>query len=565
MTEKIDAGADHGILEALPYLGYKTHSALAEYIDNSVQSYFDKKAQLKALSKNYKLKIHIFVSKNKRVISIRDNAGGISDKDWSRALKTAAKPVKPKKGSLNEFGMGMKCASYWFTRQWSIETKALNEKAIKTVNLDLGKISNSNDGKVIVHRDFSKPNTKSFTKITLKNCEKPIGKHKEFVESLESVFRNFLGNDIEIYYEAEGSKDFSNPPYKLSFKKPVFRNSYPITAYKSWLDNYHGNYKSEKAKKYKPKPVLWKLPINIKFGVEKNEDKFTAKGYVAKLETSFKGRGLYYFRYNKLLQGPTFPESIISSMDSSHLNKGLYGEIHFSNVDSTFTKDELVLNDDDLHDFEEKLQKEMQDPNKFDGNSLWEQLRTEIKKEVDKLIEKEKLLAKGIHPDIISQNEKRSFSYSQQIKAVKNGKKYKDLNRSPEDPVSMGHKRAITINKDKSILIGGTRYKVVVKTTWDEDYFDSWLQYQINKKTKTLTIQIALSHVFFTQYFLNAATNEDGKSLIRDGIVIFAEFLITSTIIAASDMGVTKAETILNNLNSILRELPPSENRRNLS
>ena len=118
--------------------------------------------------------------------------------------------------------------------------------------------------------------------------------------------------------------------------------------------------------------------------------------------------------------------------------------------------------------------------------------------------------------------------------------------------------------KDK-IRIDGISYKILVNTTWDDDYFDSWLQFHIDKKNKILTIQIALSHIFFKQYFLDAATNDKGKKLIGDGIIVLSEFIVSSTIYSISNMGVKKAETVLNNLNSILRELPPSDTRKDLS
>ena len=121
------------------------------------------------------------------------------------------------------------------------------------------------------------------------------------------------------------------------------------------------------------------------------------------------------------------------------------------------------------------------------------------------------------------------------------------------------------VDKKETIKIDGITYKIIIKTTWDDDYFDSWLQYHIDKKNKILTIQIALSHVFFKEYFIDAATNEKGKALIRDGIVVLSEFIVSSTIYAISNMGVNRAEVVLNNLNSILRELPPSDKRKELS
>lgn len=567
-NEYIDAGADHGILEVLPYLNYTPASALAEFVDNSVQSYINDKALLKGISNKYKLRIKITVSKNKKQITISDNAGGIADKDWQRALKAAAKPAVQKKGSLNEFGMGMKCAAYWFSRKWTIQTKSIREKVVKTVDLDLDKIKVSKDGKAKVNRVDTGAVKRSGTLITLKNCQQTIGKHESFIEKLESIHRNFLNDEIEIIYEAEGTRDYSNPPYKLSFKHPEFSKERPKNAFKNWLDTFEGNYKSDKAKRYKPDEIHWKIPINITFGVKStgNHNKFIAKGYVAKLVKSGNHRGLYYFRRKKLLEGPTFPEAIFSSANSSsYQNKYIYGEIHFENVSAVFTKNAMSINEDDKFDFERKLNEIFRDTNKFSGTSFWEQLGVGIDG-YESLVQREKLLSKGVSTEDIDSNEARSFKFERQFEAIKKGSKYKDLNRKPDDPVSTGHKRPPTIiEKKEKIKIDGIPYRIVIKTTWDEDYFDSWLQYQVDKKNKKLIIQIALSHVFFKQYFLDAATNEKGRYLIRDGIVILSEFIVSSTIYAISNMGVKKAESVLNNLNSILRELPPSDKRKELN
>jgi hypothetical protein len=464
--------------------------------------------------------------------------------------------------------MGMKCAAYWFSRKWIIQTKSIRENVIKTVDLDLDKIKVSKDGKAKVNRVNSGSVKRSGTLITLKNCQQTIGKHESFIEKLESIHRNFLNDEIEIIYEAEGTRDYSNPPYKLSFKQPEFSKERPKNAFKNWLDTFEGNYKSDKAKRHKPNEIHWKVPINITFGVKStgNLNKFIAKGYVAKLVKSGSHRGLYYFRRKKLLEGPVFPEAIFSSANSSsYQNKYIYGEIHFENVSAVFTKNAMSINEDDKFDFEKKLNEIFRDTNKFSGTSFWEQLSVGIDG-YESLVQREKLLSKGVSNEDIDSNEARSFKFERQFEAIKKGSKYKDLNRKPDDPVSTGHKRPPTIiEKKEKIKIDGVPYRIVIKTTWDEDYFDSWLQYQIDKKNKKLIIQIALSHVFFKQYFLDAATNEKGKYLIRDGIVILSEFIVSSTIFAISNMGVKKAESVLNNLNSILRELPPSDKRKDLN
>ena len=64
-------------LSILPSINYRAWYALAEFVDNSIQSYINNKRILKKNNPKHKLKISIYVSKNK--IRILDNAYPIGD------------------------------------------------------------------------------------------------------------------------------------------------------------------------------------------------------------------------------------------------------------------------------------------------------------------------------------------------------------------------------------------------------------------------------------------------------------------------------------------------------
>ena len=85
---KIDAGADLGILQILKSVSYTPAEAIAEFVDNSVQSYIDNKDHLLKVNKNYKLQVEIVCTPT--TITVSDNAAGIEDKVFQLALKTAA-------------------------------------------------------------------------------------------------------------------------------------------------------------------------------------------------------------------------------------------------------------------------------------------------------------------------------------------------------------------------------------------------------------------------------------------------------------------------------------------
>src|SRR5689334_21270931 len=81
------------ILSVLRHLNYKPWFALAEFVDNSVQSYLDNKAALEAIQgADFKLRVRIDVDPASAQISIKDNAAGIARDQFPRAFRPAAIP-----------------------------------------------------------------------------------------------------------------------------------------------------------------------------------------------------------------------------------------------------------------------------------------------------------------------------------------------------------------------------------------------------------------------------------------------------------------------------------------
>lgn len=127
------------ILSVLSHLNYKAWYAVAEFVDNSIQSYLTNKEALEMLhGQDFKLEVKVWLDQNNNLIEIRDNAAGISAADFPRAFKPAEVPLD--RTGLSEFGMGMKTAACWFTPTWNVRTKALGEPVERTVRFDLANI-----------------------------------------------------------------------------------------------------------------------------------------------------------------------------------------------------------------------------------------------------------------------------------------------------------------------------------------------------------------------------------------------------------------------------------------
>ena len=193
-------------------LNYDLWYAIAEFVDNSVQSYIDNVDELK----NSKLKVEITLDKDQ--LTIVDNAFGM-DKDDLKDLVVVGRDKKETKSKkyLSEFGMGLKTGGFWFGRKIEISTKKYNVKETFNLTLDLDNIDDPDNLKSNSQHELDT----SFTKITITKLNKSFsayakGKTKKYIGAIyskyinsgqiEVIFNNntILTDKIEIRENAEG-------------------------------------------------------------------------------------------------------------------------------------------------------------------------------------------------------------------------------------------------------------------------------------------------------------------------------------------------------------------------
>src|ERR1700691_309835 len=91
------------ILSVLRHLNYKPWFALAEFVDNAIQSYVENRVAFESLyGKSWRLKVSIEVDTSSpgRIV-VRDNAAGIVREAFPRAFRPAVVP--PDRSGLSEF------------------------------------------------------------------------------------------------------------------------------------------------------------------------------------------------------------------------------------------------------------------------------------------------------------------------------------------------------------------------------------------------------------------------------------------------------------------------------
>lgn len=133
---KLVLGPD--VLRSYKRLPYTPWHALAEFVDNSTQNYFDNREALDAAfatEDRSNLEVRIIYDKDNGIIRISDNASGMDEADLTRALTVGLPPDDP--SGRSRYGLGMKMAACWFGDRWSIVTKKLGETVEYTVEVDV--------------------------------------------------------------------------------------------------------------------------------------------------------------------------------------------------------------------------------------------------------------------------------------------------------------------------------------------------------------------------------------------------------------------------------------------
>jgi hypothetical protein len=319
-SDIIDVRPDVGIFNVIQHLSYKPHYALAEYIDNSISSWENNRAALLKLDPKYKLRVDVIIGH--KAITVRDNAAGIAKSDYARAFKPAELP--PDRTGLNEFGMGMKTASIWLSKNWRVVTSSIYEDVTGIVEFDVVKMIQTKDGKITPI--FKKKASSSIhgTEIILTELNhtlrgKVLGKVQDH---LSSIYRFFLRRgelDLRLYSEGD------DPNAKDSIL------SYEDMPALKYTAQYSGGPKGEH---------IWQKDIDIQLSGGR---RITGTAKVLAVGSTAKA-GLYLFRRGRVIHGasePYRPSAIFGSSNSFEYQR-ISGELTMEGFAVTHTKDGFI-------------------------------------------------------------------------------------------------------------------------------------------------------------------------------------------------------------------------------
>ena len=192
MANNVSIATKPLVYSAFRYINNKVWNALAEYVDNSFQSFEDHEESLSKINPDGNVRVSIDIDFENDTITIEDNAFGITEGNYQRAFELANIPLDA--SGLNEFGMGMKVSSIWLCDVWKVETSAYGEEVKKTMLFDLKEVVDKQETElpVIVEPTNS---DEHYTRITLSklSLNKPTSRQLTHIKKhLASIYTKHI-------------------------------------------------------------------------------------------------------------------------------------------------------------------------------------------------------------------------------------------------------------------------------------------------------------------------------------------------------------------------------------
>jgi hypothetical protein len=325
-SEKTTLTLSGGILKNFQRINYDPWHAVAEWVDNSIQSYLNNEKQLKKINKDYVLEIDIAYSAKQKTLTITDNAAGFTKSDLDYAFIMGESDKKLSTG-LSEYNVGMKAAAIWICKEWSIQSKSYKDDVertsyIKNENLFIDKMEIETKLKNV-------KNNSSYTILKFNKLIQTFGAttQTKMKKTLTSMYRKFIeSGQVKLTWEGNPltwqefilSKRVDGSERKWDFEWPEV------------LDKKTGE-------------VMLPAATGFFGWLEASEN---LRGPEKKLGSSRVNAGISIFRRNRMIAGfpdSWKPEQIFGEGGgrNDRANQRIFGEIHLDGATVTQDKSDL--------------------------------------------------------------------------------------------------------------------------------------------------------------------------------------------------------------------------------
>lgn len=191
-----DVTVESGIISIFQRQNFRLDRVFSEFIDNSLQSYLDHEDILKRLADGRKCKISI-IWDNQKII-IRDNAFGMNDEEFGRALKLkATNPNALRNNQLSVYGMGLKYASVYLGNHYSISSTAYDSCLRYYAEVDVPDFEKNNPKSIPanIHSAMREIHGTTIT-ITDLRIKKTADKEKDLCEKIGMIYNHYIHKGI---------------------------------------------------------------------------------------------------------------------------------------------------------------------------------------------------------------------------------------------------------------------------------------------------------------------------------------------------------------------------------
>jgi len=322
------------VLDSYKRLSYKTWYALAEFVDNSTQAYFDHKEELDRAYQKHGDTLRVGISLDgkpgEQVLTIEDNSYGMDREVLDRAMHLGKAPENS--SGRSRYGLGMKTAAFWFGDDWEIVTSALGDASEYTIKLSLSRLLSGNN-KLEKSQKLVDKNT-HYTIIRIR------GLHRSFKARTIGKIRTYLTNLFR--------RDLTKIPMTLVCFGSSLTWDYESRIYSRLLELPRSN--SAKRKEFE-------------FYIEGKK----VKGWAGVFrEGKRKDAGFSILSNDREIVGwpdAYRPETLFGEEGGTNdlANQRLVGELHLDEFDVSHTKDRILFVDDEEERLGERLVQEIGD------------------------------------------------------------------------------------------------------------------------------------------------------------------------------------------------------------
>ena len=320
---RIDIRPDSGVYATFRRISYRPWSAIAEFIDNATQNYFEHKENIaKIAGSTPTLEIDIAYNSRNKTLAIVDNANGMNWDELERAIQLNRPPINTT--GRSEFGMGLKMAACWFGGRWRVVTKRLGESVEYDVIVDVQRLEVDKPEAIVVSQRGGLEPLEHYTRIEIEDLHRTFrGRSLTSIrENIASMYRRDIDSgEITIRWNGE--------PFEWE-KDPVFQEKAPDGETISWQKGVHFNVNG--------------------FGV-------VGKVWIRMPGTANRA-GLHLFRRDRLVvggPGAGYKPREIFQAPNSFQSQRLVGELDLDDWPVTQTKDAFDWDGDLETSFIEKL------------------------------------------------------------------------------------------------------------------------------------------------------------------------------------------------------------------